>query len=283
MLLMNSYIEKMPSLPTTVSKILQLCNDPKTSPNDLNRLISLDPVLMGRVMKLINSAYYSLSQKVTSLVRAIIMLGINTVKNLALSTAVLTQIGSRKNFNALNMEGFWRHSICVGVTAKMIAKQRQVNPKDLEEYFIAGLLHDIGKLPMNNRLSAEYIEALGESERSRIPLYMAEQRHFSLDHSDVGRLIIGNWKLSDDIADVVQYHHRLSEYEGKNRDFVYTVAVANYFASFNEIGFSGNRYPEKVTDELFSYLGITWDYLESLEEELKSAIVKAQIFLEVAQ
>ncbi|RPJ04689.1 MAG: HDOD domain-containing protein, partial [Spirochaetaceae bacterium] len=258
-------------------------NDPKTSPNDLNRLISLDPVLMGRVMKLINSAYYSLAQKVTSLVRAIIMLGINTVKNLALSTAVLTQIGSKKNFNALNMEGFWRHSICVGVTAKMIAKQRQVNPKDLEEYFIAGLLHDIGKLPMNNRLSSEYIEALGESERSRIPLYLAEQKHFNLDHSDVGKLIITNWRLSEDISDVVQYHHKLKEYQGKYRDFVYTVAVANYFASFNEIGFSGNRYPEKAQDELFSYLGITWEYLESLEEELKSGIVKAQIFLEVAQ
>lgn len=280
---MNNYIEKMPSLPTTVSKILQLCNDPRTSPNDLNKLISLDPVLMGRVMKLINSAYYSLAQKVTSLVRAIIMLGINTVKNLALSTAVLTQIGGKKNFNALNMEGFWRHSICVGVTAKLIAQKRQVNPKDLEEYFIAGLLHDIGKLPMNNKLSMEYIEALGETERSRIPLFLAEHKYFSLDHTDVGELIIRNWKLSNDIRDVVCFHHKISEYAGPHKDILYTVAVANYFASANEIGFSGDRYPEQLKDDLFAYLGVGWEYLDSLEEQIKSAIAKAHIFLEVAQ
>ncbi len=89
----QAYIARMPSLPVTVSKILQICNDPKTSPSDLNQVISLDPVLMGRVMKLINSAYYSLNNQITSLVRAIIMLGINTVKNLALSTAVLGNSG----------------------------------------------------------------------------------------------------------------------------------------------------------------------------------------------
>ena len=80
---------------------------------------------MGRVMKLINSAYYSLNNQITSLVRAIIMLGINTVKNLALSTAVLGNLGKKSNFQALNIDGFWRHSLCVGVTAKLIAAAAQ--------------------------------------------------------------------------------------------------------------------------------------------------------------
>src|SRR5512147_637810 len=90
--IIQTYISKMPSLPITVSKILKIANDPKTSPSDRNQVSSLDPVLMGRVMKLINSAYYSLSNQITSLVRAILMLRINTVKNLALSTAVLSQL-----------------------------------------------------------------------------------------------------------------------------------------------------------------------------------------------
>jgi HD-like signal output (HDOD) protein len=152
-ILIKASIDKMPSLPTTVTKILEICNNPKTSPADLNKVISLDPVLMGKVMKLINSAYYGLSQEVTSLVRAIIMLGINTVKNLALSTAVLGTLGKANQFQALNMEGFWRHSLCVGVTAKLIAKKRKIDPRLFEEYFIAGLLHDIGKIPLNNKLS----------------------------------------------------------------------------------------------------------------------------------
>ena len=101
----------MPSLPITVSKVLEICNNPKTSPVDLNQVISLDPVLMGKVMRLINSAYYCLPNQITSLVRAIIMLGINTVKNLALCTAVLGTLDKKGDFQALNMEGFWRHSL----------------------------------------------------------------------------------------------------------------------------------------------------------------------------
>jgi len=281
--IIKAYIERMPSLPTTVAKILEICNDPKTSPTDLNKLISLDPVLMGKVMKLINSAYYSLFQKVTSLVRAIIMLGINTVKNLALSTAVLANISSKDSFHALDMEGFWKHSICVGSTAKLIAKKRKINAKYLEEYFIAGLFHDIGKVPLNNKLAKDYIEALAEADKMRLPLYFAEQHFWSLDHSEVGMLIIENWKLSKDIADVVSYHHDLTDYQGEYQDILYTVAVANYFANTSELGFAGDRYPEKISDEVFTYLEIDWSYLESIEEDIKNEITRAQIFLEVVK
>ncbi len=110
-------IAKMPSLPTTVAKILQVCSNPRALPADLNQVISLDPVLMGKVLRLINSAYYSLPNQVTSLVRAVIMLGINTVKNLALSTAVLGNLGKGPAGNVLNLEGFWRHSICATSTS----------------------------------------------------------------------------------------------------------------------------------------------------------------------
>jgi putative nucleotidyltransferase with HDIG domain len=280
---MRSYVEKMPSLPPTVAKILQICNDPKTSPTDLNRLISLDPVLMGKVMKLINSAYYGLSQKITSLVRAIIMLGINTVKNLALSTAVLAGLVKKSDFQALNLEGFWKHSICVGSTAKLIAKERNVDVKLLEEYFIAGLLHDIGKIPLNNRLAKNFIEALSEAERSRHPLYFAEQHVLNVDHSEIGKIIVENWKLSKDIEDVVLYHHNLTEYKGEYLDKLYTVVISNYFANIMELGFSGDRFPEKVPNEVFNYLGIEWQHLETIEDDIKREIEKAQIFLEVVK
>ena len=111
------FVDKMPSLSTTVSKVLEICSRPDTVPNDLNRVISLDPVLAGQVLKLINSAYYSLMNKVTSLTRAIIMLGLNTVKNLALSTAIIRSVGQAKKSQALPIREFWAHSIAVGVMA----------------------------------------------------------------------------------------------------------------------------------------------------------------------
>lgn len=279
----QTYITKMPSLPITVSKILEIANDPKATPSDLNFVISLDPVLMGKVMKLINSAYYSLNNQITSLVRAIIMLGLNTVKNLALSTAVLGQLSAKGNFQALNIDGFWRHSLCVGVTAKLIAVKRKKDPKQLEEYFVAGLLHDIGKIPLNNKLSSEYVNALSLTDKERAPLYILEERTMEVNHCEVGRLIMQNWSLGPMMEDIVFFHHFLDSYPGNNREVLLTVAAANFFANTYQIGFSGDRYPEKLPQSLYEELGITLDDLEAMEEKVNGEIEKAKIFLSVSQ
>jgi len=277
------YIQKMPSLPTSVAKVMELSNDPNVSPADLNHVISLDPVLMGKVMKLINSAYYGLNQKVTSLVRAIIMLGINTVKNLALSTAILGTLGKDSHFQALNMSGFWRHSLCVGVTSKIIAEKIGVAPKERESYFVAGLLHDLGKIPMNNTLTDSYMEAVGMSDRENLPLYRSEYRSIGFTHADAGKLIAKVWRLGDEIHDALSYHHNYQNYEGENQSIVYAVSLANYFANSMEIGFSGDRYPELISEEVFTHLGITMEWLEDLEDEVNGEIEKARIFLRLAE
>ncbi len=281
-LILQAYIHKIPPLSPTVGKILQICNDPRTSPTDLNQVISLDPVLMGKVMRLINSAYYSLPNQVTSLVRAIIMLGINTVKNLALSTAVLSTLRDKNNFQAINMDGFWRHSICTGVTAKMIAARRKVDPKLREGYFMAGLLHDIGKLPLNNRLSKDYLEAIALTDREHLPLFESENRVLGMDHQEAGHLVIDNWKLGPDIGDAVCFHHQVEQYTGEYVELLYTVAVANLFANTFNIGFSGDRYPRQVQARVLERLGIDWEYLEEIEGPVSAEIEKAQIFLKIA-
>lgn len=111
-----------------------------------DRLISLDPGLTGRVLKLINCACYSLPNKITSLARALIMLGLNTVKNLALSTAVVGTIGKENFFQSMSMDQFWTHSICVGVTAKILAVKKGIAVQMGAECFVAGMLHDLAKL-----------------------------------------------------------------------------------------------------------------------------------------
>jgi HD-like signal output (HDOD) protein len=277
----REYVRGMPSLPTTVSKVLEVCNNPKTSPIDLDRVIQLDPVLMGRVLKLINSAYYGLGTQVTTLVRAIIMLGVNTVKNLALSSAVLDRVSSKKDFRALNMDAFWRHSLCVGVTAKLVAKRRGVDPKGLEEYFAAGLLHDIGKIPLNFALADHYVQAMTTADRDRISILQAERRVIGLDHCEAGGLVAEAWKLSGAIADTVRWHHDLATYSGENADVLRTVAVADYFANREGIGFSGGRYPERIAPEIFGLLGVEKTLLEELEEPVNAEIEKAKVFLKL--
>jgi HD-like signal output (HDOD) protein len=278
---LDEYIKKMPSLPTTVTKVLEVCNNPQASPADLNHVISLDPVLVGRVLKLINSAYYGLGQPVTNLVRAIIMLGINTVKNLALSTAVMGSLASKKVLQGLDMDGFWRHSLCVGVSAKILARKRGADTKFLEEYFTAGLLHDIGKIPLNAILSREYMLTVSSADRERISLYRSEENNLGMNHCASGDAIVRAWKLGGPVGDAIVHHHNYLEYSGESMDILYSVAASNWFASAMGIGFSGDRYPEKIDSSVWTALNVGREIFDEMEPVVTGEIEKAKIFLKL--
>jgi len=277
----EEYIKNMPSLPTSVAKVLEICNNPQTSPADLNQVISLDPVLVGRVLKLINSAYYGLGQQVTSLVRAIIMLGINTVKNLALSSAVVGNLSRSKGAEGLNMEGFWRHSLCVGVAAKAIAKKRKVDPNQVEEYFAAGLLHDIGKIPLNAVLANDYMFTISSSDRDKLALIRAEDRYLGISHCAAGAMIVKAWKLEGAVGDAIVYHHNHLDYDGSHRDLLFTIILANRFAAETETGFSGNRHPEKPGPSLWDELNLAPEIFDEITPAVNSEIEKAKVFLKL--
>jgi putative nucleotidyltransferase with HDIG domain len=278
---LRDYIKTMPSLPTSVTKVLEICNNPQTSPADLNHVISLDPVLVGRVLKLINSAYYGLGQPVTSLARAIIMLGINTVKNLALSTAVMEHLSSKNKSRGLDMEGFWRHSLCVGVSAKLLARKRKIDSKLAEEYFTAGLLHDIGKIPLNAVLSKNYMLTVSAADRERVSLFRAEENTLGLNHCTAGAMISAAWKLDGPVGDAIVHHHDYKEYSGAHKDILYSVAVANWFSSLSGIGFSGDRHSEKPDAGIWEALKISLETFDEIEAAANAEIEKAEVFLKI--
>ena len=277
----KDYIKTMPSLPTSVTKVLEICNNPNTSPADLNQVISLDPVLVGRVLKLINSAYYGLGQPVTNLARAIIMLGINTVKNLALSTAVMGHLPAKNKAPGLNMEGFWRHSLCVGVSAKLLAKRRGIDAKLAEEYFTSGLLHDIGKIPLNAVLSNEYMLTVSAGDKERKPLFRAEDSIMGLNHCTAGAMIKSAWKLDGAVGDVIVHHHNYDEYEGDHKDVLYSIVASNWFASFSRIGFSGDLHSERPRSRIWEALGVSPEVFDEIEKGVNAEIEKAEIFLKI--
>jgi putative nucleotidyltransferase with HDIG domain len=203
------FIQQMPSLSTTATKVLQVCNTPAPAPNDLNRVISLDPVLAGKVLKLINSAYYARRNKITSLTRAIIMLGINTIKNLVLSTAIVNSVSKGVVSRTMDMNLFWSHSIQVGVTARLIAKEMGIPVLDQEFFFLAGLMHDLGKIPMSNQFPELYDQAMTISCNSRIDICLAEKKLMGLTHCDIGQMIVKKWDLGDGIESAFTSHHNI--------------------------------------------------------------------------
>ena len=277
----RSYISRMPSFSTTITKVLEICNNPSTSPNDLNRVISLDPVLTGKVLNLINSSYYALPNQITSLTRAIIMIGINTVKNLALSTAVLDSIGHDEgSFQAFSMDDFWTHSICVGVTAKLLAGIKNIPVTEREEYFVAGLLHDLGKIPMNNCFNNEYALSLELSEKKEVSLIKAEVEVFDMDHSIVGGMIADKWQLNTSMNNAMCHHHEPEKASDEYRQLVGIVAISNTYANIFRIGSSGDAFPED--QEVFDLMGqieIEKEMLSDLKQTIIEEIEKAKIFL----
>jgi len=281
--LIQKYIERMPSLPTTVTKVLEICNKPNTSANDLNRVISLDPVLTGQVLKLINSAYYSLPNQISSLTRAIIMLGLNTVKNLALSTAVLGSVGQQDSFRSLSMDNFWTHSLCVGVTAKSLAIRKGVPAMLQEEFFVGGLLHDLGKIPLNNCFAQEYRQTLDLAKLEQGPLVRAETMMLELDHGMVGRLIAEKWQLNPSLVELLCFHHAPGKAAGANRMLISIVALADIYANLFDIGSAGNSYPDlSGIQAILGFLGMSWTDVSGLHETVQVEIAKARVFLQVA-
>ena len=272
------FVDKMPSLSTTVSKVLEICSRPDTVPNDLNRVIALDPVLAGQVLKLINSAYYSLMNKVTSLTRAIIMLGLNTVKNLALSTAIIRSVSQAKKSRALPIRAFWAHSIAVGVMAKLLAAGCGLSLAEREEYFVAGLLHDLGKIPIGD----EYTEVLARVETAQEPLVTVEQQVLGLDHEEVGAMIATKWKLNAVLTDAICHHHAPELAAAAHRDLVATVALADFYVCLFDIGDAGNRYPDPSRlESLLAQCQLAWDDLVDLAASVEAEIRKAEIFLQI--
>jgi HD-like signal output (HDOD) protein len=279
----RNYISRMPSLSTTVTKVLEVCNSPQSSANDLNRVISLDPVLTGKVLTVINSAYYSLLKKVSSLTRAVVMLGVNTVRNLALGAAVLENLSGKESFQALSVDDFWSHSICVGVTAKLLAVCKGVSVLDQEEYFVAGLLHDLGKIPLNSCLPDEYGRALDLARREQRSLHRAEHVMFGLDHCMVGKMIADKWQLGETMNDSLLYHHDTAQSKPEARRVTSIVALANEYANSLGIGSSGDLFCEggRMT-YLLEEVGVSWSTLANLNDTVLQEIEKAAVFLKIS-
>lgn len=272
------FIQKMPSLSTTVGKVMEICSRTDASPNELNKVISLDPVLTGQVLKLINSAYYSLVTKITSLTRAITMLGMNTVKNMALSTAIIRTVAGSKKSRALPTTRFWAHTIGAGVSAKLLAAIKDVPVMEREELFVAGLLHDLGKIPFGD----EYIEVLNIAQKEQVPLIEVERDIIGIDHQEVGLMIAEKWKLNEVITTCISKHHNVGDLSGSLGKQVAFVALGNIYTNILDIGFAGNPFPaEGDVQQLLKVLEISAEDFGNIGEKVQDEIRKAEIFLQI--
>lgn len=200
-------IEKLPTLPGIAMKIVQTANNPKSAADDLSRLIMSDQSLAAKVLRLVNSAYYGIRNKVASVKQAIVILGFNTLKSLALSTAIMDKFATTGTIEGFSRGMFWKHSLGVAITNRLIAR-RIVTQKEMEEnFFMAGLLHDIGKVVLDQYFHEDFLRVINQMRATGQSFYRAEVEVNGLTHAEIGGMLASQWQLPEELVDAIRFHH----------------------------------------------------------------------------
>ncbi len=226
-------VDKIPTFQESVHRILALTASADCSPKDLVQVIEHDPILTIKVLKLVNSAYFGLSQEVTSVNHAVVYVGINTIKNVAISVATTGALPKTNNAG-LNMNQFWAHSLAVGVIAKLLAENKGVGKNEQANYFVAGLLHDIGKVLFAHFIPNEYQQVLQKVATEQIPLYQAERDLLGFDHSEIGGMVAAKWQLPPDLINSIKSHHSAMSEDEAQSPLSLAIYAANQMAHYIE-------------------------------------------------
>lgn len=203
---LEAAVERMPAFPKSVQKILELSRNISCTPKEIMEVIEKDPVMTIKVLKVINSAYFSLPYKINSVDRAVVYIGINTVKNLALSLATIGILPSKNNAG-FDMDEYLHHSLVSASIARQLASRYADGEIDPMDCYIAGLLHDFGKVVFAQFMPEDFSKALKLSAETNRPLHETETEVMGVNHAMVGAMLAKRWNFPDDLVDTVLTHH----------------------------------------------------------------------------
>lgn len=201
-------VDSLPSLPATVSKVLAVTADPESSASDLMEAILPDQSMCATILKIANSAFFGMPREVATIDKAITVLGFNEVHNIVLGKAVFNSFQKIGPDSKETIKNFWDHSFSCGLAAKILAEDLGCSPSEL---FIAGLIHDIGKLVILMALPGEYLPILERSGNQQLQSHQAEDKTFNINHEEVGFRLLTRWLFPERLINSVGFHHHPQE------------------------------------------------------------------------
>ena len=225
-----SNIDRLPSLPKLYSELIQVLKDPDVSVQDVGNIISRDVSMTAKILKLVNSAYFGLRRNVADPVEAVKFIGLDAIKSMVLSMKFFSSFDPRK-LQKFSLENVFNHSTTVGLLCKCIAEQEGNNRAWQSEAFLAGMLHDAGKLIFADNFYDSYQQVFTLARERDLPLWEAEKEVFGVTHGEVGAYLLGLWGASDIIIEAIAYHHRPLECVHKEMGLLTLVHVANGLAN----------------------------------------------------
>ncbi len=202
--LITATIDQIPGLPAIVSRVIQITSDPESSADDLMEIISADQAYAVKILKMANSAFYGRVQEVVTLRQALMVIGFKGVRDLVMASAVFNSFRQLKRVEGFDAVSFWRHGFLTGLAARMVARQLK-QPEG--ELFVAGLIHDVGKLPIIMALPAEFTKIVRMTGGCGSENITAEKHLLGITHTDVAKRLFRRWMFPDRLVAAVQHHH----------------------------------------------------------------------------
>jgi HD-like signal output (HDOD) protein len=278
-----SSISNLPSPPLVFTQITKVINDPKTTVKDIAAIMSEDAAMSAKVLRLSNSAFYGARSEITGIRQAILVLGLEAVKSLVLSSSVFDMFKSQK-LDTEFQEAFWRHSLASALAGRMLIKQhRALNSYDPEVAFSAGLLHDIGKLIICCFMPEDHKRIKQQLQEQRLTDYQAEELVVGYPHTLVGRMLAQNWKLPTPIQEAIEFHHSPAEPGGENGNYSRVIHVADYLARLTfEKKLPTIEGWSHLQPEIGAHLGLTPEVTEALSHRLLEEYSCSSTFIQMA-
>jgi len=266
-----SKIDEIPTLSPMLQKIVNLIQSKSADAQDVTDVISRDPSLTSKILKVSNSAYYGFSKSVDTLDRAVMVLGFNMISSLAMSVGIIKTLSSGEKTSRFSRERLWIHSLAVGTVMKEMGV-RSGKKEESDSLFVIGLLHDIGKVVLDQFFAEDYQKALEETGcMESAGVCAAEKNYFGMDHGEVGSLLLKRWNFPDTICSLVAMDHRTEIPEGINPADVAMLHVADILSKEAGMGVSESIVPSEVKESDLNTLGMSREDIDGLRHYLSEA------------
>lgn len=270
-----SFVEKMPAFRNSVRRLLQLASDLNADSREIVQVIEADPLMTAKILRVINSPFYGLARKISSVHRAVIHLGINSIKNMALTVAAIGVLPAR-NQAGFDTRAFLLHSLSCAALCKSLAERVHVPAIESDDYFVAGLLHDFGKIVFAEFAPTSYHKVLRVASHKTLPLNQVESEILGLDHSQAGSLLAKHWGLAESLIMAIDHHH-CDTLDSPLSDCLF---AANQIAKALQFGFAGNTVVEPFSAGTMQRFGMDLDTLISDLGDLSSIKTEALAFID---
>jgi len=270
-------IKSLQTQPIVIARITRILQDPATNAEELGLAIKTDQGLASRVLKLVNSAFYGFPGKIGSISHAVVLLGFSTVKNIVLTASILDLFKANSG-GTFNAQDVWKHSLACGVSAQCLA--RAVGYEFQEECFVAGLLHDIGKVVLFQLAPDEFSRVVECADKTKSLFYDSECKLLGVNHQEIGGMLIEQWRLPKKILSAVSSHHNPTAPEDDDSNLTAIVHCADIFARALGYGSGGDKKIPAINDNVWDTLKLDSVNLERLFDTIGNEWEKAEVYIQ---